>query len=187
MDQAERLTARIAQLVRVVEGGRGVGADPGDHRRRDALLLAVLEQLAGMDAVHELHRDEVIGVDLPEVVDVDDVRMAQLGGELGLAEEHLEEVRRVREVREDALDGDPTIEAFEPLLLGKEDLGHPAAGDPPQKDVLTEADAALGGRGHFAILAPTRPPSGCTSGAHRCLHRSGGRNCRGFRRGVRAR
>ena len=65
----------VAQLVRVVERGRGVGADARDQRRRQRLLLAVLEQLAGVDAVDELHRDEVVVVDLSEVVDVDDVRV----------------------------------------------------------------------------------------------------------------
>ena len=107
-------------------------------------LLAVLEQLPGVHAVDELHRDEVVVLDLSELVDVDDVRVRELRGELGLAEEHLHEVRRVGEVRQDALDRDASIEALEPALLGEEHLGHAAARDAPEQDVLAEPNACVG-------------------------------------------
>jgi len=68
----------------------------------------------------------------------------QLGGELGLAEEHLREVRRIREVGQNALDRDATVESLEPALLGKEDLGHASAGDAPDQDVLAEPNACVG-------------------------------------------
>ena len=154
MHEAHRLAVRPAELVGVVQRGRGVGAEPGDHRRRQPVGLAVEpEQLAGVDAVDVLHRDEVVGVDLSEVVDVDDVRVGQLRGELGFAEEHLEEVGRIGEVRQDPLDRDAAIEAFEPALLCEKHLGHPSARDASQEHVLAEPDAG-GAIGSHATILP---------------------------------
>ena len=68
--------------------------------------------------------------------------MRELRGELGLAEEHLHEVGRVGEVRQDALDRDAAVEALEAALLREEHLGHPATRDAPQQDVLAEPNAA---------------------------------------------
>ena len=103
-----------------------------------------------MDAIDVLHRDEVVVLDFAELVDVHDVRVRELRGELGLAEEHLDEVGRVREVRQDPLDRDPPVEALEAALLREEHLGHAAARDPPQQHVMTEVDASFGG--HVDIM-----------------------------------
>jgi hypothetical protein len=55
MDQAVWLAVGGAERVGVVQRGGGVGAEPGDHRRRQPIGLgAVLPQLPGMDAVDVL-------------------------------------------------------------------------------------------------------------------------------------
>jgi hypothetical protein len=91
--EAVELAVGRAELVRVVERCRRVRTDARDQRDRQALVIAVLEQLAGVHAVDELHRDEVVVLDFAELVDVDDVGVRQLRRELGLAQEHLHEVR----------------------------------------------------------------------------------------------
>ena len=92
--------------------------------------------------------------------------MRELRGELGLAEEHLHEVGRVGEVRQDPLDRDAAIEALEPALLREEHLRHPAARDAPQEHVLAEPNAAVGG--HVAILARIihTPPAAAVAARH---------------------
>ena len=95
-------------------------------------------------AFHELHRDVVGLVDLAQVEDLDDVRVRQRGHHLGLFDEHLDELLVARQVREDPLDGDHLLEAFDPLALGAEDLGHPAGRDLLQEGVAAVVRAVLG-------------------------------------------
>jgi hypothetical protein len=97
---------------------------------------------------------------------VDDVRVAQLRGELGLAEEHLDEVGRIGEVRQDPLNRHAAIEALEPALLCEEYLGHPAARDASQEHVLAEPNAgAIGSHAAiFALIAPRDRATRCNSG-----------------------
>jgi hypothetical protein len=54
-------------------------------------------------------------------------------------------------MRQDPLDRDPAIEAFEAALLREEHFGHPAARDAPKQHVLAEPNASIGW--HVAILA----------------------------------
>ncbi len=57
---------------------------------------AVFEEHAQVGPVDVLHGEEVLAVGLTEVEDLDDVGVVELGGELGLAEEHLDELRDPR-------------------------------------------------------------------------------------------
>jgi hypothetical protein len=98
------------EAMGVGQGAGGVGADPRDQGWRQAIGHHLGHELAGVDAVDVLHRDEEVAVDLPELVDVDDVRVGQARGQPRLRQEHLHEVGRLGQVREDALDRDPAIE-----------------------------------------------------------------------------
>jgi hypothetical protein len=48
---------------------------------------------------------------------------------------------RVGRLRQNPLDGDAPIEPLQPALLCEKHLGHPAARDSPQDDVLAEPNA----------------------------------------------
>ena len=76
---------------------------------------------------------------------MDDVVVGQLRRELGLVDEHRDEVIVVGHVREDPLDGDDLLEAFLAAHAGPVDLGHPAGGDLLEE--LVAAEAARAGRG----------------------------------------
>ena len=65
--------------------------------------------------------------------------MVQLRGELGLGEEHLDELRVLREVGEDALDDQQLLEAHRPVGLGEEHLGHAARGELAEQLVLPQS------------------------------------------------
>ena len=112
--ETSRWMMRSGRPRAVDRGVRGVqrGADLGrDVRRvlgRDRLLLgaAALEDGAHVLAVDMLHRDEVLAVRARELVDARDVVVAQHARDLGLVDEHLDEVVVLGEVREHALDRD---------------------------------------------------------------------------------
>jgi hypothetical protein len=82
--------------------------------------------------------------DLTEVVDLNDVRVIQLRGQLRLVQEHLHEARLLRQVRPNALDDDRLLEALEARLAGEEDLGHAADGDAVDQGVFAEPGRDLG-------------------------------------------
>jgi len=55
-------------------------------------------------------------------------------------------------VREDPLDRDAPVEPLEAHLLGQEDLGHTAAGNPPQQHVVAEPNACFGWHARASYL-----------------------------------
>ncbi len=146
MHEPERPPVDVLLPVRVGERAGGVGADARHEDGRDGLGGRVLDQLAGVHAVDELHRDEEALLELPELVDVDDVRVREPRRVARLVEEHLDELARVGEVREDALHRDAPVEALDAALPREEHLGHAAAREPLAEHVLTKRNA--GGRGH---------------------------------------
>ena len=128
-----------ALLVRVVQRlarGDEDGGDLGGRQRR-AELVGAAPQRREILAVDVLHR-QVIGVTVAaEVVDVNDVRMVERGGDLRLVEEHVDEVGLLGEVRQDALDRDALGEPFGAWSAGEKDLGHPADGESLKELVST--------------------------------------------------
>ena len=89
------VTARALGPVGVVER---LEQHPGEvdrevDRQRDPLLAAAAEHLAEVAPVHPLHRQVVHVADGAHVERLDDVRMAQGDGELGLAGEQLDVLR----------------------------------------------------------------------------------------------
>ena len=82
------------------------------------------EHVTKVFAVHVLHRVEVRARELSDVVNLRDVRMLELRGEPRLVEEHRDELRVLREVRQDALDADELLEAAVTVKPREKDLGH---------------------------------------------------------------
>jgi hypothetical protein len=78
--------------------------------------------------------------------------VAQLRREPRFAEEHLDEIRRIGKLRQNSLDRNAPIKPLEPALLCEKHLGHPAARDSPQEDVLAEPNAGAI-RSHATILS----------------------------------
>ena len=97
--------------------------------RHAALRGGGLEEGPQVGAVDVLHGDVERAREAAEVEDLDDVRVRQRDGELGLGDEPVLELGVAREVGEDALDGERLLEAVRAVRLGAEDLGHPAHGD----------------------------------------------------------
>ena len=77
----------------------------------------------------------------PEVVDLDDVAVRERRVDARLGEQHLDEALVLREVGQDALDGDELLEAFGGDDAAFEDLGHAAHGDQLEELVLAELHA----------------------------------------------
>ena len=79
-------------------------------------------------------------VDAAELEDLTDVGVVQLAADLGFIDEHLDEVGVLRHRRQDPLDGEDLLEAFDAERLGLEYLGHAANADALEQDVLAEWD-----------------------------------------------
>ena len=77
-------------------------------------------------------------VDGAALVDLGDVVVGELDGELGLVHQHLDEALVLGARREDALHHQFLLEPLGPGHLGAEDLGHPAHGEPLQEEELAE-------------------------------------------------
>ena len=140
VDQAERLSVAVAQIVRVLQTGRGLRDDLQDLREREQLvqLGRALGDAAQVRAVDELHRDEVVPVRLAQIENRDDVRMVELRSEPRFVQEHVDELLVARQVREDPLEADLLLEARGACLPGEVDLRHSAGGDQLDELVLPE-------------------------------------------------
>jgi hypothetical protein len=85
------------------------------------MRLFLVGQLAGellqIHAADQFHRDETHAVRLAEMIRLDDVRVDQVGDELGLADEILDEHLLAREIGADDLDGHAFDEIARAVLL----------------------------------------------------------------------
>ena len=140
MDDADRLTGRRLQPVRVVQPEADLAHDlQAGADRRDAPLLGELclhgEQRLALDV---LHRDEEALVDLSELEDLNQVRVREQAAELRLVDEHLDERAVLREVREHPLDHQRALESLRPERDREEHLRHPSHADPIEQIVLPE-------------------------------------------------
>jgi hypothetical protein len=82
----------------------------------------------------------VRAVDAAELEDLTDVRVRELPGDLRLVDEHLDEVAVLAHRRQDPLDRDDLLEAFDAIRLGFEDLRHAADADAIEQQVFAERD-----------------------------------------------
>ncbi len=126
VDDAQRPPPVIHGGVRGVQGGGDLGGHVGGvlTRHRPLALAAALEDRPQILAVHVLHGDEVLAVGAGELVDAGDVGVAQEAGDLGLVDQHLDEVVVLGQVSQDPFDRHQVGVATGIEGLGAVDLGH---------------------------------------------------------------
>ncbi len=136
-----------ADLLRHVRGDLGRDAPPAAaDEARDA---------AHVEAAEHLHGD-VIGATFTAVLEApNDVLVLEAGDELGLVDEHVDEVTAGGDLGEHPLDGDDPGEPGAPQRPGGVDLRHPAGGE-----TLNEEKASKGGGGFFVFDAGAREHGG---------------------------
>jgi len=147
MDQAERRSHRVGLRMRVREPLAALGGDVDrDTGRQGAAALGgALAQLRHVGAGDVFHREEVLVLSrLAEVEHLDDVRVRELGDELRFRDEHLDELRVLREMRQHALDGERLLEAGGAAGLGLPDFRHAADGDAAEQRVPAEGGHGRG-------------------------------------------
>jgi hypothetical protein len=137
---AQRPPARVDRHVRGVEAAGDLRRDVRRVLRRDRLaaLAAALEDRAQVLSVDVLHRDEVLAVRARELVDPRDVGVAEEAGDLGLVDQHLDEVVVLGQVGQDALHRHQVSMAGGVEGLCPVDLGHASERDPVQQVVPAE-------------------------------------------------
>jgi len=140
VNDAEVLSVGARAGVRVIERGGDAVDDRECDRERHRLLALASEALDRADvlAMDELHREERRACVLVDLVHVSDVRMLERRGEARFVEEHPDEIRIVRDGRQDALDDAQLLEAGRSTNTREIDLGHSAHRELPQDLVLAE-------------------------------------------------
>ncbi len=140
VDDVQRHAIRTDLVVRVVQA-RAQPRDErerGIERQRHALLQRLARDLSEILAVDVLHREEVVAIFDADVVDLRDVGMMQGRGETRLVEEHLDERRVARQLRQDPLDHPELLEALESHRAREVELGHATDRDLANQVILAE-------------------------------------------------
>jgi hypothetical protein len=114
--------------------------------------------------VEVLHGDPVGVVVLAEIEDLRDVRVVDARGDAGLVEEHVDELVVLDEVRVDALDRDPLLEAAGPVHAREVHARHAADADLVDDAVATEEEGPR-------QPCPPCPRPGRHGWRHRVRHR----------------
>jgi hypothetical protein len=155
MHDAEQLAGRVLQLVRVVEALARLHAETCDEPRvgRERVVVGAAKQRE-RDALKVLHRDVVLALPLAELEHLADVGVRDPRRDARLVEEHRDEQRIAREVREDPLDAHELLEAAVAVEARQKDLGHAAGRELRDKRVLPEASRLGGGRRHPGDYSP---------------------------------
>ncbi len=120
------------------------------------------QQPLEIGALHVPHRDVQDAVGLARVVDRDDVRVVEAGGDLGLADEALPERVIIGELGTEDLQRDL---AAQPDVLGQVDDRHPTAADHPHHAMPRElgsrpADRSYAVHGRRGGIGERRLPRG---------------------------
>src|SRR5450432_1675131 len=89
-----------------------------------------------------LHRDEEAVLDLPELVNLDQVGVGEQPANLRLVDEHADENSVLRQVRQDPLDDERALKTLRAPRHRAEDLRHPAVPDPIEQHILAKRLAA---------------------------------------------
>ena len=159
---AVRAGARVEQHVRGlhvamhetarmggIQGARHLRDDAGRVRRVQTAALQALLQVTPLDVAHG-DEEEVLG--RPGLVDRDDVRMVDRGGQLRLAQEAVTERLVLGEAGGQQLERNPPLE---PQILGQVDDAHAAEAQQRLDPVAGElgADPQVVAHLHVRILA----------------------------------
>lgn len=87
------------------------------------------QEVAQIDAVDVLHREEVVVANFTELEDLDDVRVVEADGDLGFVDEHGDEAWLLRMAGENAFDNELFGEAFGAKTACQIHLGHAACAE----------------------------------------------------------
>ena len=131
-DPQRRLVLLVGQLVGVGDPFADLHDDVERVRDGDPLAdpPAPVEDRLEVDAVDELHDDEVRVLGVPDVEHLHDVRVLERERQPRLVQEHGHELLVLGQRREDALDGDVLLEPAHRLGDATENLRHAAGGHP---------------------------------------------------------
>ena len=142
-----------AVIVDMLEGRADLEGDVDRVAPREA--AAMLDQVVEPAPLDELHRVPVLSVFVAGVVELDDVRMRELGERLDLALEALEEAGVLGELGGEDLDGGASAGDF---FLGEMDASHAAATDLAREDPSAQSFAHHRGasRGDDVSIASDR-------------------------------
>ena len=110
----------------------------GESTRFVAVEVPLAHELRDAAALDELHREEVRALLDPELVDGDDVRVAQGDGRLRLLDEATHELLVERELVPDLLDDELLLEAARAAQRREHDARHAAARELAFEHVLAE-------------------------------------------------
>ena len=127
MDDLHRLAFHVARVVGVVERlqhladdeGRQLGGMPRPLLRGDS------QEPERIEAIDVLERDVVLAVHLAELENLHDLRVGELGGQLRLVDEHRDEARVGREVRQDPLDDDDLLKPCDEEIFARKTSAMP--------------------------------------------------------------
>jgi len=139
VDDVERLPCDgVGFSVRVIEPLADLDRRVERHRNGQGALglIALFQDGAEVLAVDVLHCDEIVVADLAQVGDLADVRMAELDGDLGFVDEHLDKLLILREMGQNPFDDQQSLETPDAECLGLENLRHASDGDPVEKKVF---------------------------------------------------
>ena len=155
VDDFQGVAVAVLGLVGVVQGLQYLDGQEQRYLLGEPLVLFAQTalDLAQVLAQHVLHGDEIVVVLAPQVVDLDDVGMGEFGRDLGFVDQHLDVLVVFAVAGKDLLDGDDLFEALDPFSLGLVDLGHAAAGDQAEQDVIPQFVGIVGRRAFFSGLA----------------------------------
>ena len=139
VDQLHGRTVVVGLVVRVRQpAADAAGDEHGDLDRQHAVLLVqMLGELLEIHAADEFHRDEVNSLGFAQVVGLDDVRVNEVGHELGFADKILDELLLVGVALADDFDRHALDEVARPVLFGFVNDPHPALEDLPD-DLVAE-------------------------------------------------
>jgi len=130
VEDGRRSAFAIYPLVGAVQSTRDGGAD-GDHglpRRRHPVATMGEEPAAQVEPLDPLHDDEVAAALVQaEVLHLDDVRVAEVGDDPRLLDEHGREVLALGQTRQHALDGHRAREARGAAYASAPDGRHASA------------------------------------------------------------
>ncbi len=141
VDDAERCARVVTLVVGVVEC---VACREGHTKHqplrhpRLGLLVGALE-LPQRTAGDVLHRDEVGAAQPPQIEDLNDIGVVEPRGKQRLVDEHPDELRILRVVRQDRLDDDVLGKPLDACRPGKPHLGHAPGRQTASELVATES------------------------------------------------
>ncbi len=138
MDNLELFSLFVSVAMSIFERRADFGRnDSGkiDAETRVAIAGAT-QNRPKVPAFHELHRDEVASVDFSQIKNLRDVWMGERSDYLRFGDEHLDEFRIVRQMREDTFHRDDLLESLDAFSLGPENLRHPTRGNAVEQNIF---------------------------------------------------